>query len=238
MKAIILAAGKGTRLRPYTHMAPKPLLRVQGKPILTHIIDTLPNVIDEIILVIGYKGDMIRSYFGDMYNGKKISYIEQAEQRGTGHAAFLAQPFLDKGERFLFMYADDLQDPYSIEILLTYPYGMLVKEVSDPTSFGVVLVDRKNRVLEIEEKPEYPKSNLVNIGVYVLDTQIFDYPPELSSSGEYYLTDMVTMFAKDHPMYAIPTAFWHPIGYPKDLEIAEQVLNDIGTVSKQTLEIL
>lgn len=238
MKAIILAAGKGTRLRPLTEELPKPLVRIKGKPILEHIIDTLPKVIDEIILIVGYKGDMIQDYFGNEYQSRPITYIEQTELLGTGHAAMQVKPLLTPDERFIFMYADDLHDTKSIEKALSYTYSMLVKEVSDPRAFGVVLVNNDNKIIEIEEKPEHPKSNLVNIGVYVLDTQIFDYPPEISSSGEYYFTDIVTMFAKDHPMYAVPTAFWHPIGYPKDLEIAEQILNDTRTVSKQTLKIL
>lgn len=224
MKAIILAAGRGTRLRPLTDTTPKPLLPILGKPILEHIIGSLPDAINELIIVVGYKGGQIRKYFGDSFGGRQISYVEQKEQLGTGHAALLTRHLLKDGERFMFMYADDLHDKKSIEKCLDHNLSMLVKEVADPKQFGVVLTDTNNIVTEIEEKPDNPKSNLVNIGVYMLDTKIFNYKPPLSKKGEYYLTDMVSSLAKDYPIKAITTSFWHPIGYPKDIEQAELII--------------
>src|SRR3989344_8985294 len=108
MKAIILAAGEGKRMRPLTLTKPKPMLEVLDKPLLHWIIDSLPEEITEIILVIGYKGDQIKKYFGNSFGGRKITYIEQKEQLGTAHALKLVKPILKNGERFIFMYADDL----------------------------------------------------------------------------------------------------------------------------------
>lgn len=226
MKAIILAAGKGTRLRPLTDTIPKPLLPLLGKPILEHIIESLPDAISELIIVVGYRGEQIRTHFGNSFKGRKVSYLEQKEQLGTGHAALLTQHLLQDGERFIFMYADDLHDKKSIETCLEHNLSMLVKEVPDPKPFGVVLTNKHGVITEIEEKPAKPKSNLVNIGVYVLDTKIFNYTSPLSKNGEYYLTDMISYLAKDHPIQAITTSFWHPIGYPQDLETAEKILNE------------
>lgn len=226
MKAIILAAGKGTRLRPLTDTTPKPLVPILGKPILEHIIDSLPEVINELILVVGYKGEQLKKHFGESFGGRKVSYVEQTEQLGTGHAAVLTKHLLKDGERFIFLYADDLHDKKSIEKALLYDLSMLVKEVADPRPFGVILTNENGVVTDIEEKPENPKSNLVNIGVYVLDTRIFNYPAESTKNNEIYLTNMISFFAKDFPIQAVTTEFWHPIGYPKDLESAEQVLRE------------
>lgn len=224
MKAIILAAGKGTRLRPLTDTTPKPLIPLLGKPILEHIIDTLPDVINELIIVVGYKGEQIKKHFGNKFGERNISYVDQPEQLGTGHAAILTKHLLQDGEKFIFLYADDLHDKKSIAESLEYDLSMLVKEVADPRPFGVVLTDKNDIVTEIEEKPTNPKSNLVNIGVYVLDTRIFNYPAFVGKNREIYLTDMISIFAKDFPIKAVTTAFWHPIGYPKDLESAEKIL--------------
>jgi len=225
MKAVILAAGKGARLHPLTLTTPKPMLPLLGKPLLEHIIDDLPEIIDELIIVIGYKGEQIQKHFGTKFKHRSVSYIEQKEQLGTGHAALLAKPFLQEGERFLFMYADDLHHPQSIEKALDFEISMLVKEVEDPRPFGTVITDENGLVMEMEEKPEKPKSNLVNIGIYILDTRIFDFKPPLTKKGEYYLTDMIAEFAQKNPVQTIVTKFWHPIGYPKDLEEAKKILN-------------
>lgn len=230
MKAIILAAGKGTRLKPLTDTTPKPLLLLKGKPILEHIINSLPRSIDELIIVVGYKGDQLKKHFGNSFDGRKVSYVEQKEQLGTGHAALLTKHLLKDGERFIFMYADDLHDKKSIEKCLEHNLSMLVKEVLDPRPFGVVAIDENGIVTNIEEKPVNPKSNLVNIGVYVLDTRIFSYPAPLSKVGEYYLTDMIALLAQEHPVHTITTSFWHPIGYVKDIESAEKMLDELQSI--------
>lgn len=232
MKAIILAAGKGTRLKPLTDTTPKPLLPILQKPILEHIIESLPNQITELVIIVGYKADMIRAHFGDSFCNRRVSYIEQTEQLGTGHAALLAKPILKDNERFMFLFADDLHDKKSIEQCLGFNLGMLVTEVSDPRRFGVVTVNKQNIVTHIDEKPDFPKSNLVNIGVYVLDTKIFSYQQPPSKTGEYYLTDMISALSKDYPIHAVKTDFWHPIGYPQDLLSAEQVLRERNNKDK------
>ncbi len=86
MKCIILAAGKGTRLNPLTDTRPKPLIPIANKSILEWNLDALTGVVDEVIIVIGYKGDMIKEKIGKKYGSLKISYVEQKEQKGTGHA--------------------------------------------------------------------------------------------------------------------------------------------------------
>ncbi len=224
MKAVILAAGEGTRMRPLTLKKPKPMLELLGKPILHHIWELLPREINEVILVVGYKAEQIRAYFGDRFLGKKLTYVIQQEKKGTADALFLARPHLDPKEKFLLLYADDLHSKESIEKCLATEQGILVYPVKNPKEFGVVITDKKGNIADIEEKPKAPKTNIAAVGVYVLDSRIFNYPPTRSENGEYYLTSMIAKMLKDHPVQAVETSFWHPIGYPDDLAAAERIL--------------
>ncbi len=221
---------------PLTLEAPKPMIDVLGKPLLYHIIRTLPDEITEIVIVIGYKGDQIRQYFGDWFpaeggsasggEGRKITYIRQEKQIGNADALALCKPLLKSGERFLFMFCDDLHSPKAIKKLLSYELGTLVKEHPDPRRFGVFEVDANDRVISMEEKPEYPKSNLVAVGVYILDTRIFDYKVRKMVNGEYFMTDQIDQLIKDHKFVVERTDFWHPIGYPHDIDKAEELLRN------------
>lgn len=213
-------------MRPLTLERPKPMLEVSGKPLLHHIWKSLPSVIKEVVLVVGYKGEIIKSYFGDEYLGKKITYVFQENKTGTADALNLCRPYLDDHKRFLLLYADDLHSKKSIEKCLDYDRSILVASVVNPKKFGVVIINENNRIIEIEEKPENPKTNLVVTGVYVLDNNIFNYQATPSSSGEKYLTTMIDQLIKDHEVYAEETIFWHPVGYPEDLKSAEKILSE------------
>lgn len=212
---------------PLTLEKPKPLLEVSGKPLLCHIWEALPDAVDEVILVIGYKGNMIRKYFGNEFLGKKITYVEQREQKGTAHALHLCRPHLKAGERFFFLFADDLYDKKTLEQCLAHERTMLVRETNEPQRFGIVVVDKNGKMLEFEEKPENPKSNLASTGAFVLDSKIFDYEPELDPRGEYFLTPLVQKLARDHGLFAEKAGLWIPIGYPEDLKKAEGILKQI-----------
>lgn len=224
MKAIILAAGEGKRMRPLTLTTPKPMIEVLGKPLLHHIIDSLPKAITELILVVGYKADVMKRYFGDSFEGRKITYVFQEKPLGSAHALYLSRSYIGPREKFLLMFADDLHSKAAIEKLLRHDLGLLVAEHTDPRRFGVVHADQSGHVVSIEEKPERPKSNLVVVGVYVFDGRIFNYELVKHPLGEYFLPEVVTQLLKDHRMVAEKTNFWHPIGYPEDIEAAEAIL--------------
>lgn len=223
MQCIILAAGKGTRLRPLTENCPKPLVHVSGKPLLDHIIDSLPSAIDEIIIVVGYLGDMIKTYYGNEYRGKKVLYVTQEVQDGTARALWLCKDML-KG-RFLFMFADDLHGKEDIARVTSYSRGMLAKTSETPERFGVVVRNPDGTLSEIVEKPTHPPSNLVSTGVMVLDTNIFTYEPQNPVNGEYYLTEVLERYAKEYPVAVVEEDFWIPIGYPSDITRAETILS-------------
>lgn len=223
MQCVILAAGKGTRLRPLTENCPKPLIHVSGKPLLDHIIESLPSAIDEIIIVVGYLGEMIKAYYGSEYRGKKVSYVTQEVQDGTARALWLCKDML-KG-RFLFMFADDLHGKEDIARVTSYSRGMLAKTSETPERFGVVVRNPDGTLSEIVEKPTHPPSNLVSTGVMVLDTNIFTYEPQNAVNGEYYLTEVLERYAKEYPVAVVEEDFWIPIGYPSDITRAETILS-------------
>lgn len=224
MKAVIIAAGEGKRLRPLTDNRPKPLVEVLGKALIQHTWEVLPAAIDEVVVVVGHKGEMLREFLGDEFLGKRVTYVEQTEQLGTAHALKLCRTHLENEEKFLLMYADDIHARSSVEKCFEHESALLAAFVDDPRRFGVVVMNEDGTIADIEEKPEFPKSKLAVTGVYVLTPKIFDYDTSHLLNGEYYLTDMIARYVNDHPMQVVASDLWIPIGYPEDIERAEQLL--------------
>lgn len=222
MQCVILAAGKGTRLRPLTDNTPKPLVEVASKPLLDHIIDAIPNAVTEFIIVTGYLGEQIREHCGDTYKGRKITYVHQAEQKGTGHALWLCKDLI-KG-RFLYMFADDIHGQDDLARAVSYTRSMLVLTTDKPERFGIAVRNPDGTLAEFVEKPEMPPSNLASTGVFVLDEKIFNYKLEKETKGEFYHTDVIKEYAKDYPIAVVEQRLWIPIGYPEDIENANQAL--------------
>jgi UDP-N-acetylglucosamine diphosphorylase / glucose-1-phosphate thymidylyltransferase / UDP-N-acetylgalactosamine diphosphorylase / glucosamine-1-phosphate N-acetyltransferase / galactosamine-1-phosphate N-acetyltransferase len=226
MKAVIFAAGEGKRMRPLTETTPKPMLQVLGKPLLQYTFEALPDSVDEVVIVVGYKRDHIQNALGSKYLGKHVTYVVQERPGGTGAALMLARDALGTGQ-FLKFYGDDIYQKSDVERLFEHHYSILVSEVDNPSAFGVVELAPDRRIESFEEKPEHPKSNLVSAGVMLLDERIFeyaDYALPNPKTGERYDVDMVMALAKDHAVYGVPTTRWLQIGYPEDLARAEFVL--------------
>lgn len=225
MQAVILAAGEGKRMLPLTLERPKPLLEVSGKPILEHILEALPPEVTEVILVVGYKREMIKDYFGESFCGRKISYVVQEKVEGTMKALELTRPLLSG--RFLLMNADDIHGQEALVEALRHPLALIVAPHEDPRRFGVVERSEEGTLLHIVEKPEVPPTNLVSTGAMVLDERIFSYAVGASSSGEYYLPDALEQLAKDAPVALVVQELWIPLGYPEDIPGAEDRLREI-----------
>lgn len=226
MQCVILAAGKGTRLRPLTEHTPKPLVKVAGKTLLDHIVEALPSAVKELIIVTGYLEDQIKDYCGSEFHGKKVRYVTQVEQKGTAHALWLCKDML-KG-RFLFMFADDLHGANDIARATSYTRSMLTLTTDTPEKFGIVVRHPDGTLAEIIEKPEQAPSNLASTGVMVLDDNIFKFNPYAKETkGEYYLTDVIQEYAKEYPIAVVEQSLWIPIGYPEDIEKAERILASI-----------
>lgn len=231
MQCVILAAGKGTRLRPLTENIPKPLVIVAGKPLLEHIVDALPSAVKELIIVTGYLEDKIKEHCGAEYKGRKVTYVTQEEQKGTGHALWLCKDHI-KG-RFLFMFADDLHGVQDIARATSYTRSMLTLTTNTPERFGIVVRHPDGTLAEMIEKPTHPPSNMASTGVFVLDEHIFKFEPKVQMNGEFYHTDMVREYAKEYPIAVVEQQVWIPIGYPEDVERAEKILAVRGVVTAE-----
>ncbi|MBU4241999.1 MAG: nucleotidyltransferase family protein, partial [Nanoarchaeota archaeon] len=181
-KALILAGGKGERLKPITNEMPKPMVPLQGKPILQHAIDLMKrHGIAEIYLSIGYKGDKIKEYFGDGSRfGVKIIYIEENEPLGTAGPLRLAKKYLT--ETFVMCNADELKNIDLMDMFLFHKEKnakatIALTTVPDPSLYGVAKL-QGNWIMEFLEKPQNPPSNLINAGLYILEPEVIDMVPE------------------------------------------------------------
>ena len=225
MKAIILAAGEGTRMRPLTLKTPKPLLPINGRPILDHIFEALPDEITDVVVVVKYLGEQIKEYLGTAHRGRRVQYAEGSE-KGTAYSLKAAEKFLSDDERFLFLYGDELPYRKNIEMCLAHPLSILSFRSATPETGGVALFREDGTITEIEEKPAKPKSNIVADGIMVLDKSIFDYEPLSNSKGEFYLTSMLNQFVKDRSVRAVLSdKFVGDITTPEDLKRIEKLLS-------------
>jgi len=174
-QAVILAAGEGQRLRPFTLTRPKAMLTIADKPILQFVIESLVTAgIRNIICVVGYRKEQVYDYFGSGEKfGAEITYVTQASQLGTAHALAAVKDKADK--EFLVLPGDNLIEAGTIAgFALVKAHAMLVKRVADPTRYGVVDVDEE-KLKGILEKPKETESNLVNTGIYAFSRDIFKF---------------------------------------------------------------
>lgn len=214
MQAVILAAGKGERMRPLTDSMPKVMLPVANKPILQHSLEALRGLVNEVILIVGYRHEDIRSYFGTDFMGMDITYVMQDKQLGTGHALLQAKPFV-KG-KFLFMMGDNLYERNDIKECLRHDYSILTRKVDNPRIFGICEA-RNSLLVGIEEKPEHPKSDLANAALYVLDRRIFEQGMKKSRRGEYEVVDAVNSLAQETDIHVVESERCEFLTYPWDL---------------------
>jgi len=227
MKAIILAAGRGVRLRPYTHVTPKPLLKINGKRIIDYTLEILPDKIDEVIIVIGHLKWRVKWHLGERSRHRKISYVVQKEKKGTAHALYLCKNLLKKKEHFLVLFGDNIYVKKDLEKCLSYPLSLLASEVDDPSTFGALKFDDKRHLQAIIEKPKKkPPSHLVVCGAFVLNKKIFNYRMEAIDKKEFGLPQTIVKMAQRLPIKIVKASFWMPIGYPKDLKKAKNLLSN------------
>jgi UDP-N-acetylglucosamine diphosphorylase / glucose-1-phosphate thymidylyltransferase / UDP-N-acetylgalactosamine diphosphorylase / glucosamine-1-phosphate N-acetyltransferase / galactosamine-1-phosphate N-acetyltransferase len=222
MKAVILAAGKGTRMRELTNDVPKPMLKVQGKPILEHIVQGLMTTgIREFCIITGYRADVVESFFQDGSKwGAKITYARQVVQDGTGKAPELAKPFVGS-DTFLLTYGDILVTPDTYaQMTNRFSQGQFsglitVTASEDVTKGGLNFFDQEFCLQRIVEKPSAAQVEQLrqegwlkpglpawyNAGIYIFKPSAFEFMARLEKSprGEYELTDAINaMLAAGH----------------------------------------
>ena len=250
MQAVILAAGKSTRTYPLTLTKPKPLLKAANKTLLEHNLENLRDFVDDVLIVVGYKKNLIKKVIGKKYKNLKIRYVEQKQQLGTGHALSVTEPYI-KG-RFVLLMGDDIYSKNDIKNCIKHKYSILTARVnnqsnaSEPHSkrtrsqlsnFGVVI--EKNGILAgFIEKPKKFVSDLISAAFYSLDKKIFQYIKKIKKSerNEFELPDAIKLMSGKENLHCVKSREWIPIVYAWDLLKADKILrkgkNIIGKNSK------
>ncbi|MEO6991185.1 MAG: mannose-1-phosphate guanyltransferase [Candidatus Baltobacteraceae bacterium] len=220
MKAVVMAGGEGSRLRPLTSERPKPLAPVANKPVMHHIVDLLRrHGFTEIVATLHYLADEIETYFGDGSEfGVKMEYVVEDSPLGTAGAVKLAERLLG-GERFLIISGDALTD-MDLTALVAYheergaAATIALQRVANPLEFGVVVTDENGRITRFLEKPSWGEifSDTINTGIYVLEPQILDYM-ERGSAYDFSRHLFPQMLRDDRPIYGFITSeYWTDIG--------------------------
>ena len=230
MKAIIMAAGKGTRMLPLTENTPKVLIKINEKPFLYYVIENLKKAgFDEFGIIAGYLKEKIEAWVKE--NNINATIIEQAEQKGTGHAVMQAKEFC-KDENFIVLGGDNLfsvEDLHAINNDDEFCYGIGKQLEGDISRYGVFRV-QDDKLLEIVEKPEIPPSDIINIGLYKFTPEIWTALDsiELSPRGEYELTDAINILAKQGKVKALTLHnYWLDLGKLEDIPIVEKEIKEL-----------
>ncbi|MCS7166092.1 MAG: nucleotidyltransferase family protein [Gemmatales bacterium] len=231
LEAIILAAGRGTRLRPYTEHTPKPLLAVQGKPILHWILQALPAEVSKLYVVVNYLAEQIEAWLAHQENLPSYQIVYQQQPLGSGDALLACKPLVS-GSRFLVLNGDDLYSRADLASLLLYDFALLAYPVQHPHLFGILIMGQDGRLQELVEKPNWSGPQLANTGAYILPRSILEIQPTRSPRGEFELTEMVTKLARRQECRVVQARFWYPISTVEAWQEAQTLdLNSYATNS-------
>jgi bifunctional UDP-N-acetylglucosamine pyrophosphorylase/glucosamine-1-phosphate N-acetyltransferase len=226
-KAVILAAGEGSRMRPLTYTRPKVMLPIANRPILEHLLlEMLEAGIRELFFIVGYHDEQIRDYFG---NGNKwgvnIQYCNQRKQLGTADALRMVEDYLN--EDFLMANGDIIIDHQEIERLTQQNgHAMSVIEMAEVAGLGVIEV-KDGKVVRIYEKMANPPSHMANAGLYRFSPEVFNAIAKTPKSprGEYEITDSIQILIDSgQPVYHQVIGRWLDLSYPWDLLAANEKL--------------
>ena len=236
MKAVVLAAGEGTRLRPLTEDKPKGMVEVDEKPLLTHCFDQLADLgAEEFVVVVGYMKEVIIEHYGDSYEGIPITYAHQREQNGLAHALLTVEEYID--EDFMLMLGDNIFDANLQDVVRRQredraDAAFLVEEVpwEDAGRYGVCETNAYGEITDVVEKPDEPTSNLVMTGFYTFTPEIFHacHLVQPSNRGEYEISEAIDLLIQSgRTIDAIQIDGWRiDVGYPEDRDEAERRLQE------------
>ena len=235
MKAIIPVAGIGTKLRPHTHTQPKALVPIAGKPILSHIVDTLiEGGLRDFVFITGYLGNKVESFIEEAYVNADITFhfVRQEPREGIGHALWCARDQLKGKEPLMIMLGDTILN-LDLSAFLREQYSVLgISKVDVPRNFGVVEVDDAGFVKKLVEKPKIPKSNLAMVGIYkivnpllLLEGIEYIIGNKIKTHDEYQLTDILTyMIERGEKMKTLTVANWYDCGKKESLLEANAIM--------------
>lgn len=231
MKAIIPVAGLGSRLRPHTYFLPKVLLNVAGKPILGHILDTvISSGIKDVVLITGHLGDEVEKYVRGNYK-INTQFVQQLEPLGLGHAIWCARNTFNN-EPVLIVLGDTIFDFDLNKDIKKDKSAIGVKKVDDPSRFGVVVLDKKKKIIKLVEKPNMAISNLAIVGVYYIKNssllasalnEIIE--KNIRTYREFQLTDALQMMIEQGEEFTFFTVDgWYDCGKPETLLETNKIL--------------
>ncbi|MCU4925466.1 sugar nucleotidyltransferase [Halobacteria archaeon AArc-dxtr1] len=239
MQAVVLAAGKGTRLEPLTDDKPKALVEIDDKPLIEDVFDQLLAIgTTELVVVVGHMKEQIIERYGDAYEGVPITYAHQREQLGLAHAILQAEPHVD--DDFVLMLGDNvfranLGDVINRQAEERADAAFLVEEVpwEEASRYGVLDTNEYGEIVEVMEKPDDPPSNLVMTGFYTFTPAIFHacHLVQPSDRGEYELPDAIDLLIQSgRTIDAIRMDGWRvDVGYPEDRDRAEKRISNVAT---------
>ena len=240
--SIIFAAGRGTRLIPLTDITPKPLLKVQNKPLIEWNMEQVVAKVDKFVIVISYLGEQIQEYFGDNYKGVPIEYVKQTNPKGGNLDALSVAIYNSSPDiltkNYLIQHCDDIHGKQTFDNLFdkinqnpdqAYLSAKIIEDREKLKSFGVFRMNEQHKFLEIVEKPQEFVSELANIAINYFPNKVINFVPEnIEYLGkEAFITDMFNEYSKLFPIEVIPTtALWIPITSISDLEMAQKYFAD------------
>ncbi|GAA2517724.1 glucose-1-phosphate thymidylyltransferase [Winogradskya humida] len=240
MKALVLAGGTGSRLRPFSHSMPKQLIPIANKPVLAHCLESLAAVgVHDVGVIVGDRGDEIQASAGDgSAYGLRLTYLRQDRPRGLAHCVRIARPFLGNDD-FVMYLGDNMLvggiGSLAEEFHRTRPAAQVtVTKVTDPREYGVAEVDADGRVTALVEKPQHPRSDLAVIGVYFFTPEIHSAVRRIAPSprGELEITDAIALLvAEGRPVNAGRfEGYWKDTGRIEDvLDCNRELLSAITT---------
>jgi len=251
MKAVIPAAGQGTRLYPQTHTKPKPMVRVAGKPILGHILDGFQKTsIEEVVVVVGVMREHVEEYVAENYAEEfNVTFVEQSQTEGLGHCIYQARNAVGADSMCIALgdmlfesgYGEFLAEHESLEDI----DGTIgVKQVEYPSNYGVVTVEN-GRITGLVEKPENPRSNLAISGIYILEDSVslfealkFLIENDIRGAGdEYQLTDALEhMVDNGSQLGVFEVEDWYDCGRPETLLQANRTLLEQSNADGESIE--
>ena len=195
MQGVILAAGSGLRMRPMSDDRPKPLIMVGGRPLIEYVASQFPNELSELIMVIGYRGEMIRDFCGRRFLGRPVRYVQQDERRGTYHALVQAKNLFEEGERFFVLYGSTIHAREDFQACLYHPRAALAGDKGEFT------------------------------GLFLFDRHIFDFPADfMVAKREYVLPSAISKMQHAHPVVVLRPNFCYPVAVPEDVRSLDAAL--------------
>lgn len=225
MKAVILAAGKGIKIRSKGGEIPACMVKMGGTSLIDHNFSQLPSKIKEVIMVVGHLKSKIKDHVGKNFYGRPVRFIEQKERMGTAHALSVCKDIL-AGEKFMVFMGDNLYLKFDMERCLKHDRAVLVKRLEASESFGIV-EERGGFMADAQERPRSREGSYIDCGLYVLDKAVFEFPMVQSSDGDFRLLQQISKMSERYKVKVERASLWMPTGMLQDIKNSDKHIKKI-----------